>query len=202
MAITLHGAQLIYSLRFSDHISDAVVSLHWLQSPERVMFKVADVQSHTWINTNLPESTGHVADLPGRHSLRSTCSIRELVPSIRLVYCRRPGIPCQPASYWKPISTLSPSLATSWTVVPEVISITWTSWLSVLLDHTPTRRQSDYLQMCFSSSIIQFLAVPMHRWIRSRSHYCHRKWCIVSSKLILGFHLSLKVLEIWCLEMC
>jgi len=31
----------VYSLRFSDHISDALVSLHWLWSPERVMFKFA-----------------------------------------------------------------------------------------------------------------------------------------------------------------
>jgi len=37
------GARLIYRLRFSDHISDALVSLHWLRSPERVMVKVAVV---------------------------------------------------------------------------------------------------------------------------------------------------------------
>jgi len=35
------AARLIYSLRHSDHISDALISLHWLRVQERVRFKMA-----------------------------------------------------------------------------------------------------------------------------------------------------------------
>jgi hypothetical protein len=30
------SARLIYDLRWSDHISDALASLHWLRVPERI----------------------------------------------------------------------------------------------------------------------------------------------------------------------
>ena len=35
------AARLIYGLRHSDHISDALISLHWLRAQERVRFKTA-----------------------------------------------------------------------------------------------------------------------------------------------------------------
>ena len=35
------AARLIFRLRRSDHITDALISLHWLRVPERILFKVA-----------------------------------------------------------------------------------------------------------------------------------------------------------------
>jgi len=35
------AARLIFRLRCSDHISDALVCLHWLRVPERVEYKIA-----------------------------------------------------------------------------------------------------------------------------------------------------------------
>jgi hypothetical protein len=35
------SARLIYDLRRSDHISDALSSLHWLRVPERIKYKTA-----------------------------------------------------------------------------------------------------------------------------------------------------------------
>jgi len=35
------AARLIYNLRPLDHIDDALVSLHWLPSPDRKQFKLA-----------------------------------------------------------------------------------------------------------------------------------------------------------------
>jgi len=35
------AARLIFHLRRSDHITDALVSLHWLHVPERIQFKIA-----------------------------------------------------------------------------------------------------------------------------------------------------------------
>jgi hypothetical protein len=35
------AAWLVYNLKRSDHITDALVSLHWLHAPERIKHKVA-----------------------------------------------------------------------------------------------------------------------------------------------------------------
>jgi len=35
------AARLIYRLRTCDHISDALISLHWFQVPERIQYKLA-----------------------------------------------------------------------------------------------------------------------------------------------------------------
>jgi len=35
------AARLIFNLRRSDHITDALISLHWLRVPERIIFNVA-----------------------------------------------------------------------------------------------------------------------------------------------------------------
>ena len=35
------AARLIYQLRSSDHITDALVCLHWLRIPERIEYKIA-----------------------------------------------------------------------------------------------------------------------------------------------------------------
>ena len=35
------AARLIFNMRRCDHITDALISLHWLRVPERITFKVA-----------------------------------------------------------------------------------------------------------------------------------------------------------------
>ena len=35
------AARLIFNLRRCDHITDALISLHWLRVPERIIFQVA-----------------------------------------------------------------------------------------------------------------------------------------------------------------
>jgi len=40
-SVTNAAARLIYGLRHSDHISDVLISLHWLRAQERVRFKMA-----------------------------------------------------------------------------------------------------------------------------------------------------------------
>jgi len=49
------AARLIYNLRRCDHISDALISLHWLRVPQRITFKGggADVPRITWHGTTL-----------------------------------------------------------------------------------------------------------------------------------------------------
>jgi len=67
------AARLICRLRHCDHVSDALVSLHWLRVPERDVYKIA-VLTVKVLHGIAPEYLGpvvRVSDLPGRQSLRS-----------------------------------------------------------------------------------------------------------------------------------
>ena len=72
--------------RHSDHIYDALISLHWLGAQERVRFKTAVLMckaTHGTAPSYLSQLVG-VADLPGRRSLHSARTNRLLVPSVKL----------------------------------------------------------------------------------------------------------------------
>jgi len=80
------AARLIYGLRHSDHISDTLVSLHWLRAQESVWFKTA-VLTYKATHGTAPAYLSQlvrVTDLPGRRSLRSARTNRLLVPSVKL----------------------------------------------------------------------------------------------------------------------
>ena len=80
------AARLIYGLRHSDRISDALISLHWLRAQERVRFKTAVLMYKATHGTapSFLSQLVRVADLPGRRSLRSARTNRLLVPSVKL----------------------------------------------------------------------------------------------------------------------
>jgi len=70
------AARLVYWLRRSDHIIDALATLHWLRLPERVDLRVA-VTAFRVLHGIAPPYLSQlvrVADLPGRHRLRSSSS--------------------------------------------------------------------------------------------------------------------------------
>ena len=76
------AARLICKLRRFDHITDALVRLHWLRVPERIVYKL-QVLIFKVIHGNAPQYLGPVvddADLPGRQSL-SSASTNHLVVS-------------------------------------------------------------------------------------------------------------------------
>jgi len=55
-AVQNASARLIHRLRRFDHISDALVSLHWLRVPERIEYKIS-VQVYTdWRHVTLDRS--------------------------------------------------------------------------------------------------------------------------------------------------
>ena len=61
------AARLIFNLKRSDHITDALVSLHWLWVPERIQYKIA-VLSYKVFHDTAPRYLGpltRVADIPG-----------------------------------------------------------------------------------------------------------------------------------------
>jgi len=78
-------ARLINRLKRSDHITDALVSLHWLRVSERLQYKVA-VLTYKVLHDRPTAPRylgllGRMADLPGRRSLRSASTSRLVVPS-------------------------------------------------------------------------------------------------------------------------
>ena len=80
------GARLIFQLRRSGHITDALVSLHWLRVPERIQYKIT-VLTYKVLHDTAPRYLGpldRVADLHGRRALGSASSSRLVVPMFRL----------------------------------------------------------------------------------------------------------------------
>ena len=80
------AARLIFNLRPSDHITDALVSLHWLRVSERIDYKIA-VLTYRVLHGAAPLYLGpltSVVELPSRRALRSAVTNRLVVPSVRL----------------------------------------------------------------------------------------------------------------------
>jgi len=78
------AARLIFRLKTSDHITDALVSLHWLQAPEQIQYKLA-VMAFKVLHGCAPSYLGpliHVADVSGRRALRSADTNHILVPPV------------------------------------------------------------------------------------------------------------------------
>jgi len=90
------AAQLIFGIRRSEHITDALASLHWLRVPERILFKVA-VLSYRAVNGSAPAYLSsyftRVADVPSRLRLRSSHSDQVIVPSFNLATIGRRAFP-------------------------------------------------------------------------------------------------------------
>jgi len=96
------AARLTYHLRRSDHITDALVCLHWLRVPERVQCKIP-VLTYRVLHGLAPQYLGplnRVADLPGRRSFRSTDSNRMVVPSARLSIVANRAFPVVGPQIW------------------------------------------------------------------------------------------------------
>ena len=101
------AARLIFNLRRSDYVSDALISLHWLRVPERIRSKVAVLVCNV-LHGCAPSYLGqftYVADLPSRRGLHSSCSDCLVQPSV--VGCCPQVWNCLP-----PDVTSAPSLAT------------------------------------------------------------------------------------------
>jgi len=76
------AARLIFHVRRSDHISAALVSLHWLRVPDRIEYKIA-VLMFKVLHGSAPSYLGPltcVAQVPSRRALRCGDTNRLLVP--------------------------------------------------------------------------------------------------------------------------
>lgn len=111
------AARLIYNLRRFDHITDALICLHWLRVPERIEYKIAVLTYNTLYGT-APRYLGpltRVADLPGRRALRSSNTSRLDTPPFRLSTVGSRAFPVAAARIWNNLPdnvVSSPSLQT------------------------------------------------------------------------------------------
>jgi len=111
------AAWLIFGLRRSDHVSDALISLHWLHIPQRIQFKVA-VLTYKVLDGCAPSYLGpfvHVADLPSRRALRSANTSRLIQPQCNQSTVGDKACPVAGPQAWNslpPEVTSTPSLVT------------------------------------------------------------------------------------------
>ena len=86
-AVQNAAARLVFSLRCRDHVSDALLQLHWLKIPERIKYKLLTLTFRA-LHGSAPHYLNvfeHVADQPGRRGLRSADSHQLVVPPSKLV---------------------------------------------------------------------------------------------------------------------
>jgi len=75
------AARLVYHLRARNHITDALISLHWLRAPERILYKMA-VLTYKALHGGSPRSVRwsmSLACLVDQHSAlpdRTVCGLR------------------------------------------------------------------------------------------------------------------------------
>ena len=96
-------ARLIFNRRRCDHITDALISLHWLRVPERITFKVA-ILTYSALHGSAPpylaSSFTCVADMLHRRRLRSASTDRLDVPTCRLSTVGDRAFPVASAKVW------------------------------------------------------------------------------------------------------
>jgi hypothetical protein len=99
-AVLNAGARLIFGLRRSDHVSDALMSLHWLRVPERIIYKTA-VLTYRALHGSAPRYLSDallpVAEMPNRRRLRSS-TFKPAFSSAAPPRCRCPIISCRRSS--------------------------------------------------------------------------------------------------------
>ena len=97
------AARLIFNLKRCDHITDALISLHWLRVPERIIFKVATLMYralHGSAPPYLASSFTCVADMPHRRRLRSASTEQLDVPTCRRSTVGGRAFPVAGANVW------------------------------------------------------------------------------------------------------
>ena len=107
------AARLIFNLKRSDHITDALVSLRWLRVPERIQYKIA-VLSYKVLQDTASRYLGpltRVADIPGRRALPSASTDRLEVPYFKLFTINGQAFPVAASQIWNslPVSVFSAS---------------------------------------------------------------------------------------------
>jgi len=111
------AARLVFNLRRCDHITDALISLHWLRVPEQIIFKVATLTYralHGSAPPYLALSFTCVADMPHRRRLRSASTEQLDIPTCSQSTIGGRAFPVAGAKVWNTL----PSDVTSASSLP------------------------------------------------------------------------------------
>ena len=106
---------LVFRLRRSDHITDALVSIHWLRVPKkakRIIFKIA-AQTYRALHGDAPQYVLQftpIADIPSRQRMRSSSQNDLLVPAVKLPTIGRRAFLVAGARIWNDLPHRSTSL--------------------------------------------------------------------------------------------
>jgi len=108
------AARLVFRPRRYDPITDALATLHWLRLPEWVDFIVAVMAFRVLHGLALSsmDQLVRVADLPGRHRLRSSTSQLLHVSAYRLTTVGRRSFPVAASVIWNSLPPAVQSSAT------------------------------------------------------------------------------------------
>jgi len=111
--IGLQFHRLIFGLRRTNHILDALITLHWLRAQERVLFKMykASLEAAPLYLSQLVR----VADLPSWRCFRFALTNLLLVPSVKLSTVGGRVFPVARPTIWNSLPdnvTSAPSLST------------------------------------------------------------------------------------------
>ena len=109
------AARFIFGLKHHDHVTAALVNLHWLRVPERIKFKVA-VLVYRAIHDTAPVYLRNFSRVSSssRRGLRSADTDRLVVPRTRLSSIGDRAFPVAGSVIWNSLPsfvTSSPSLA-------------------------------------------------------------------------------------------
>jgi hypothetical protein len=155
---------LVFNIRRSEHITDALVSLHWLRVAERIRFKVA-VLAYQSIN-GLPPSYLHGfirLSQAGRPGLRSASSDRVMVPITRSSIGNR-AFPVSGAEVWNNLSShvtctpqpqhlpYAPQYIFVFSLLPRTCCIARRPAVHCILSSDYTTFHSFYFVICFFCS--------------------------------------------------
>jgi hypothetical protein len=94
------AARLVFGLRRTDHVTDALMNLHWLRVAERITFKIAVLVYRCLHGQSPTYLTGFASASVGRSGLRSATSHRLFVPSTRLSTIGDRAFPVAGANVW------------------------------------------------------------------------------------------------------
>jgi len=92
----------VYHLRARDHITDTLISLHWLLASERILYKMA-VLTYKALHEGSPRylsSLVHIADVSGRPALRSAGSNHLRIPPFKMSTIGGRAFPVASAQFW------------------------------------------------------------------------------------------------------
>lgn len=104
-AVQNAAARLVFNIRRSEHVTDALICLHWLRVTERIRFKMAVLMFRSI--HGLPPSYlhGFVQSASGRSGLRSASTQLLSVPRTRLSTVGDRAFPVAGANVWNSLPT-------------------------------------------------------------------------------------------------